>query len=315
MTHTGLLTADIAVNGSTLLSALGLPAAKHTEFLARPSRWQQYRHPVQPICSKTHHAYHTGVAGVWITLVEARAIAKQFKLDEAKQLSSLLKEDLFSIFAAMANLSNDHHAAMNFGLPFTAEGPNFYLEPPTVRSRPVATQPAAAAASNTTFAQSSAHSKSTPNLPALSASAPGGRAPIAALKTPLKISLKSQLVRPAPPTPPDNDPQPKRRRATIIGAKPEIAGPANSPKIASPAAGNAGTPSHANAASGVGARNATPVGKGQVKRRATRASISSIGKPRVEIPLAPSPSAGGSHFGAAQGTRAKGGPVVSGVGA
>lgn len=73
-------------------------------------------------------------------------------------------------------------------------------DPPSATSTP---------GSNTLVA-SSVNSKSTPNLSALSASAPSQGL------QPRKPPVKGPLVRPAPATPLDAAPMPKRRRATIV---------------------------------------------------------------------------------------------------
>ena len=69
------------------------------------------------------------------------------------------------------------------------------------------------------LAASSVNSKSTPNLSALSSSAPAS-GPTAG---PRKLPPKASLVRQAPSTPLDPGPQPKRRRATIVdGVVPKL---------------------------------------------------------------------------------------------
>ncbi|WVQ62449.1 uncharacterized protein L199_000589 [Kwoniella botswanensis] len=191
------------VNANALLAALGVPENKFPEY---------FDHPISPVRVAARHVippsnpsaeYSQGVSGIWVHISEAREFARKAKLREGSLLASLLREDLFQLFATLAGLKPDHPTSETFGLPFVPRRP------------PVSTPaPATSGASNL----SSVNSKSVPNLTALSTSAPGPcqnttKPPgTASSGTP---TTKGPLVRSAPPTPPEGCPGPKRRRATI----------------------------------------------------------------------------------------------------
>jgi hypothetical protein len=118
----------------------------------------------------------------------------------------------------------------------------------------------------TSLSASAANSKSTPNLSALSTSAP-------AQDLPRKPVAKGPLVRQTPATPLDAAPQPKRRRATIVE-------------------GTAAKPSPLSLTKKTGSQSPTtssPVTASPAQ--STRGPAQAVRKvlPRVSAPLAPPP--------------------------
>ncbi|WRT63914.1 uncharacterized protein IL334_000840 [Kwoniella shivajii] len=189
------------VNANGLLLALDVPESKHAEYLDHPVSTVRLaaRHVIPP--TNPAAEYSQGVSGIWVHLSEAREFARRAKLKEGSLLASVLREDLFQLFATLAGLKPDHPPSETFGLPF-------------VPRRPISTS-----SSSSSLSTSSANSKSTPNLSALSTSAPSHQvqAKQMAVSNPSSTTStpKGPLVRSAPPTPPEGCPQPKRRRATI----------------------------------------------------------------------------------------------------
>ncbi|WVQ77289.1 hypothetical protein IAR50_006973 [Cryptococcus sp. DSM 104548] len=229
------------VNANALLHALGVPASKHAEYLDNPISQARAnaRHLVHPSAAGVEYSH--GVSGVWVHLSEAREFARRAKLSEESLLASVLREDLFQLFATLAGLKPDHPPSESFGLPFVPRR-HTPPAPPT--------------------------SKSTPNLPALSASAPNSNSHLrpstnipapATNPTPASTTSgpKGSLVRQADGVAPEC-PNPKRRRATIsspLAKKPQV--PLSTPTVKE----------------GSGAKNAQ-VGVGaSLPKRATRASI------------------------------------------
>ncbi|WVF66084.1 hypothetical protein IAT40_000823 [Kwoniella sp. CBS 6097] len=206
------------VNANVLLDALGVPLAKYSEYLDNPVSPIRLaaRHVIPPSCPTA--VYSNGVSGIWVHLSEAREFARRAKLPDGR-LANLLREDLFQMFATLAGLKPDHPTSELFGLPF-------------VPQRPQVPSPVPSPAPSTASSLSSANSKSTPNLTALSTSAPPSahqhlRQTTAPVKANANVVNKGPLVRSAPPTPPDGCPQPKRRRATIsspLAKKPGVQG-------------------------------------------------------------------------------------------
>ncbi|WWD16342.1 hypothetical protein CI109_100768 [Kwoniella shandongensis] len=201
------------VNANALLLALDIPETAQAEYLDKPISQVRLaaRHIVPP--STPGAEYSQGVSGTWVHLSEARDFAKRAKLQESSLLSSVLREDLFQLFATLAGLKPDHPPSETFGLPFVARRPP---SPPATNL-------------------SATNSKSAPNLSALSTSAPAhGPTHLRQSTTPstptgvAANTVKGPLVRSAPPTPPDGCPQPKRRRATIsspLAKKPQAIQP------------------------------------------------------------------------------------------
>nr|XP_019048964.1 hypothetical protein I302_02744 [Kwoniella bestiolae CBS 10118]OCF27894.1 hypothetical protein I302_02744 [Kwoniella bestiolae CBS 10118] len=237
------------VNANALLAALGVPENKCAEYLDHPISPVRLaaRHVIPP--SQPSAEYSQGVSGIWVHLSEAREFARRAKLKEGSLLASVLREDLFQLFATLAGLKPDHPTSETFGLPFVPRRP-----PPP---------PSTAGQLNL----SSVNSKSTPNLTALSTSVPTqgqSKPPSTGNSTP---TTKGPLVRSAPPTPPEGCPGPKRRRATIssspLAKKPPVnpltpVGGAKQPQPIAPAPAPA-----------AGTRMSVAA-----QKRATRASIS-----------------------------------------
>ncbi|WVN87129.1 uncharacterized protein L203_102305 [Cryptococcus depauperatus CBS 7841] len=178
------------VNANALLQALGVSPSKHSEYLDHPISQARLaaRHVVSPSISGVEYSH--GVSGIWVHLSEAREFARRAQLTEGSLLASLLREDLFQLFATLAGLKPDHPPSESFGLPFV---PRRHSSPSTT----------------------STNSKSTSNPLSLSASALSSnhiRSGIGASDS--TSAPKTPLVRSAV-TAPEGCPQPKRRRATI----------------------------------------------------------------------------------------------------
>lgn len=92
----------MTVNATALLTALGLKPAQVTARLQQPSPWTQNRHINSSICAQSGILHSNGVAGVWVQYVEALELVKPFKADEARFLSTILKEDLFQMVSDSA---------------------------------------------------------------------------------------------------------------------------------------------------------------------------------------------------------------------
>lgn len=111
------------VNGTALLTALGVAPARQPEHLNTPSPTLA-SHRTVPLISPQglHHA--PGVPGVWVPLVEARSLAAKLGLqDDAKSLlANILREDLFQLFKALAGISLRHTSSTeSFGMPFVTQ--------------------------------------------------------------------------------------------------------------------------------------------------------------------------------------------------
>ncbi|BEI95351.1 hypothetical protein CcaverHIS631_0103000 [Cutaneotrichosporon cavernicola] len=164
------------VNGTALLTALGVAPTRIPEFLNGPSPTLA-SHRTVPLISPQgmHHA--PGVPGVWIPLVEARGLAAKLSLQEATLLANILREDLFQLFKQLAGISLRHTSSTeSFGMPFVTQplGQRGKV-PPRPQQQPVR------------------HPVTTNGVP---------------------INGKSPLVR-QPTQQPDGCPQPKRRRSTV----------------------------------------------------------------------------------------------------
>ncbi|KAK4683714.1 hypothetical protein P7C73_g6518, partial [Tremellales sp. Uapishka_1] len=216
------------VNGTSLLFALGIPSIKaHSDYLNAPSPYLASHHTVPTISpSGIHHS--SGVAGVWVPLVEAREYTKKLGLKATSLLSNVVREDLFQLFAQLAGLKPDHSASENFGLPFVAKR---QLQPPPAHATPIPTPSTSSSTSSLSSLSSSTTSKSTPNLSALSLAPRPSTTKAVPGHTPTSTSTSTSTStitphsQPATPTPhlirpaqslPEGCPQPKRRRNTIV---------------------------------------------------------------------------------------------------
>ncbi|WVR03676.1 hypothetical protein IAU60_000671 [Kwoniella sp. DSM 27419] len=250
------------VNANALLHALGVPENKHADFFNNPI--SPSRMAARQVVPATIGGveYFEGVSGTWVHLFEAKEFARRAKLPANSLLANILREDLFRLFAIIANLNPEH-------LPADAFGSLFAPGPP----RSSSAAPTASSTSSPTLSAGSANSKSTPNLTALSTSAPGG--PHGHVRNgvqlsggaPVPTAVKAPLIRSAPPTPPDGCPQPKRRRATIsspLAKKPGVHSltPMSGPQAIAPA------PASATSVPAAGTRLSIAA-----QKRATRASI------------------------------------------
>lgn len=291
------------MNGSSLLVALGVPVTRHQDYLAIPSQWLPSHHHVPPT-GENGIPHLAGVPGLWIPFQAAKELAKRCRMSEKSVLSNILRDDLFSLFATIANLNTTHSPSETFGLPVSLY--------PIVESGSKLTwqfvagaalssknggggRPASASNNhaNSSFAASSAaNSRSTPNLSALGTSAPARSMTPAGLSmtapgtpvTPVTAAAnagaagaqnKGPLVR-AAPAQPEGCPQPKRRRATIVGAapvKPGLTPPvapltptASAPAAAAPSVQN--KPGSSPAAAQTGTTKATPIAPAPTKPRA-----------------------------------------------
>ncbi|OWZ26587.1 hypothetical protein J010_06782 [Cryptococcus neoformans] len=245
------------VNANALLHALGVSPSKHPEYLDHPISQARLasRHVVQPSTSGVE--YSNGVSGIWVHLSEAREFARRAKLAGGSLLASVLREDLFQLFATLAQIKPDHPPSESFGLPFV----------PRRQTPPTSTM--------------STNSKSTPNLLSLSTSAP---APTANHIRPASSGVsapingpKGPLVRTAPATPLDGCPQSKRRRATIsspLAKRPGVA-PGSVALAPAPASSEIGGGAAVGVAVGIGAEVPKPIHTTvtAAQKRATRASI------------------------------------------
>ena len=212
--------------------ALGIPTAEHEKYIYQPD-WDTSAH-VTMSATIHGHKYAPGVQGTWIRLSQAQQVARQLGLtidgDSAGGLGNVLRDDLFHVFATMANLNPKHTPSDTFGCstflpePLQDRKKNGGAAVATAEIKTPSTVPSASSSNPSStypspLAASSANSKSTPNLSALSSSAPAsGPAP-----GPRKAIPKATLVRQAPSTPLEPGPQPKRRRATIVdGVVPKL---------------------------------------------------------------------------------------------
>ncbi|XAO27289.1 hypothetical protein I312_106134 [Cryptococcus bacillisporus CA1280] len=136
------------VNANALLHALGVSPSKHSEYLDHPISQARLaaRHVVQPSTSGVE--YSNGVSGIWVHLSEAREFARRAKLVGGSLLASVLREDLFQLFATLAQIKPDHPPSESFGLPFVPR-----RHPPSTST-------------------TSTNSKSTPNASSLSTPVP-----------------------------------------------------------------------------------------------------------------------------------------------
>ena len=77
--------------------------AKHGEYLQAPSPTLASHHTVGPMAAAgVVHA--TGVAGVWVHLLEARDYAKRLALQDTNLLTNLLREDLFQLVSRSSSV-------------------------------------------------------------------------------------------------------------------------------------------------------------------------------------------------------------------
>ncbi|WWC86029.1 uncharacterized protein L201_000900 [Kwoniella dendrophila CBS 6074] len=258
------------VNANALLAALGLPETKFSEYLDNPISPVRLaaRHVVPHSIRNAVHS--PGVSGIWIHLSEAREFARRAKLHEGSLLASILREDLFQLFATLASLKPEHKASEIFGLPFIPRRPVIPTPAPVISNN-------CASHKNNGSNLSSVNSKSVPNLTALSTStSPATSAapspvpqsqqskpsPNASTSTVATGPTKGPLVRSAPPTPPEGCPGPKRRRATISSPLAKKPGPGIQPL----------TPVTANSAP-IKNQSIAPAPVGHVPSSGTRMSV------------------------------------------
>lgn len=304
----------LAVNVTTLLIALGIPIAQHAKYINQAD-WDTKTH-VTMAPSVQGHNYAPGVAGTWTRLSQAQELARQLGVeicdDTAGGIGNVLRDDLFQVFATMANLNPKHSPSDNFGCSTFLPEPlqdkakkgaaagagagadaNNGSEPKSATA--LSTPTPVSASTSSSLASSSVNSKSTPNLTALSASAPSG--PGLRKPQPTTATAKASLVRPTPSTPLDPGPQPKRRRATIVdGVAPKMSPIAAAAAPAPAASGSASQSPPTSSASTVprilpapapapatrrpppktGSAQAQQAAVAPMQKRATRASLGNI---------------------------------------
>nr|XP_018266942.1 uncharacterized protein I303_00922 [Kwoniella dejecticola CBS 10117]OBR89100.1 hypothetical protein I303_00922 [Kwoniella dejecticola CBS 10117] len=292
------------VNANALLAALGVPESKYAEY---------FDHPISPVRMAARHIIPTsdadgefspGVSGIWVHLSEAKDFARRAKLKENSLLASLLRGDLFQLFAALAGIKPDHPPSEVFGLPFLTRPPPRAAANTSNANSNSNTNPTPNTSAGSGL--SSVNSKSAPNLTELStstsmsSSTPANQQQLSrqgqastGLNTPTTMTgctTKGPLVRSAPPTPPDGCPGPKRRRATIsspLAKKPGVQ-PLTTTAPSTPT--SASTPSVVNYKAQPNfhtSSSATPAAGTRMsvaaQKRATRASISgAVPKPSVK---------------------------------
>lgn len=123
------------VNGTALLTAVGVPADKQIKLLQAPGPTVQSHRSV-PLISPQGQQHAAGVPGVWIPLVTARDVARKLGLRDGKNLlSNILREDLFQLFKELAGISLRHTTSTEFGVPFVTQP---HLRKPVPQSRPMA---------------------------------------------------------------------------------------------------------------------------------------------------------------------------------
>lgn len=227
------------VNATALLNALSVPSTKHREIIHAPGS-SIASHKTMQQKNQNGVFYAPGVCGVWVPLAEAQKYVGKVVVPEGSQVTGILRNDLFSIFAAMAGVTFAHSASDTFGPLFATDDPTSHPQPhPPVNS-----------SQSSLVSSSSANSKSTPDL--------------SSLKTPSSALAKGPLIRPAPATPPDGAPQPKRRRATVVGELSPLATTAAKPGLAA------------------GKKASPPAAKKEAPARKARASIAGdVVKPKV----------------------------------
>ncbi|ODN77219.1 hypothetical protein, variant [Cryptococcus amylolentus CBS 6039] len=251
------------VNANALLHALSVPAGKHAEYLDNPISQARAsaRHLVHPSAAGVEYSH--GVSGVWVHLSEAREFARRAKLPEESLLASVLREDLFQLFATLAGLKPDHPPSESFGLPFVPRR-HTPPAPPTSKSTPNLPALSTSAPNSNSHLRPSTNNNSAPatNPTSPSSAAPAGSG---------AFGPKGALVRQADGAAPEC-PNPKRRRATIsspLSKKPQglASAPAPTPATAPASAAKQGQ------GQGQGTKN-TQVGvAASMPKRATRASI------------------------------------------
>jgi hypothetical protein len=108
------------VNGTALLTAIGVAPEKQIEVLQAPGPTVQSHRSV-PLISPQGQQHAAGVPGVWIPLVTARDLARKLGLPDNKLLSNILREDLFQLFKELAGISLLHTTSTDFGVPFVTQ--------------------------------------------------------------------------------------------------------------------------------------------------------------------------------------------------
>ncbi|RXK38092.1 hypothetical protein M231_04651 [Tremella mesenterica] len=191
------------VNATAFLNALSVPSNKHREIIGPPGA----SHKAMQQKDSRGVFYAPGVCGVWVPLAEAKTYPKKLDVKEGSTVLTILRDDLFSIFAVMAGVTFPHSASDSFGPVFAADDPQTSMN------------------SSQSSLASSSSSKSVPDLTSNQS-----------------CSQKSSLVRCAVAAPSDA-PQPKRRRATIVGDSSPLVLPTIKGKRGS---GSAATPTSSN---------------------------------------------------------------------
>lgn len=101
-----------------MLIALGVPEAQHDKHIHHPDL-DHTRHAVIAKSLKGH-PFSPGVAGVWVSLRIAQLIAQQVRDKNSTSygigMENCLRDDLFQVFATMANLNPTHRPGINFGI-------------------------------------------------------------------------------------------------------------------------------------------------------------------------------------------------------
>lgn len=221
---------------------LGVAPNQQPEYLCRSNSNNYFalHHSIPTHCPKNNRPFSPGVCGIWIPVDEAEEIIKKVDPESKREpnLYSLFRKDLFDLFAKKANYHHQHTPKTcwisNFesgnvpskpgakGSATSAVAAKVPANNGQANSRPVqkkvvASAPPKATPSTPALTASSANSKSTPNLTALGNPRPNVPTSIPATTSP---SVKGPLVRNAPTPTPEGCPQPKRRRATVVGQGP-----------------------------------------------------------------------------------------------
>jgi hypothetical protein len=101
-----------------MLIVLGVPEPQHDKYIYHPDL-DHTRHAIIPKVLKGH-PFSPGVAGIWVSLRIAQLIAQQVRDKNAASpgigMENCLRDDLFQVFATMANLNPTHRPGLNFGM-------------------------------------------------------------------------------------------------------------------------------------------------------------------------------------------------------
>ncbi|KAI9632828.1 uncharacterized protein MKK02DRAFT_41140 [Dioszegia hungarica] len=212
------------VNVTTLLLALGIPKSKH-HTIVNPSGHTFQATKEVPEPTEPNMGYDPGVVGLWIRLTDARFLRDRFKSLADSPIWAMLNDDIVERFMEVIKnqeVSHIHTRKDQFGSAFHATPRKISpgstpigSAPPRPDSAPGARPKPAAPAATTAAARKAAP-----------VSAPGAAGPshqransIAASTAPARPTPKGPLVRPANANP-DECPQAKRRRATVVGTSP-----------------------------------------------------------------------------------------------